>query len=240
VDATCVRTSAADVAARPTHGISFKAWERFRVKTSICLLATLMLVLDGCASNPPSSKYMPVDGATAQLLRGRDVQLLMKPTPSFVHLTTGDQATMTVGMLFGPIGGVVGATAAIKHSQRAGQALVIENGIPDPTPLLSEKVREMLMARYGSVIGNSDYAVTVSTDRWALAKGVVVFNASVSVGTTDGREPLALGQCRYRSAIGANALAEDDLLASHAEKLKAELATALDRCVEEFRQKLFL
>ncbi|WP_395681590.1 hypothetical protein [Dokdonella sp.] len=211
------------------------------MKRSILALASVALSMAGCASNPPSSKYAPVDAATAQALQGHDVQLLVKPTPSFVHMTTGDQATMTVGMLFGAVGGVVAAATAIKHSQSAGQALVVENGIPDPTALLSEKVRELLATKYGSAIGSSGYAVTVATDHWALAKGAVVFNASVSVtrGETAGSKPLALGQCRYRSSNGANASTEDELLANHAEKLKAELGTALDRCVEEFRQKLF-
>ena len=201
----------------------------------------MTVLFQGCASNPPSSKYTPVDAATAVALQGHDVQLLVKPTPSFVHMTAGDQATMTVGMLFGAIGGVVAATAAIKHSQSAGQALVLENGIADPTTLLSEKVRELLTTKYGSVIGSSGYAVTVATDHWALAKGAVVFNASVSVtsGETASGKPLALGQCRYRSSNAANAPPEDELLANHAEKLKLELGTALDRCVEEFRQKLF-
>lgn len=211
------------------------------MKTSIGALIVMTLLLDGCASNPPSSKYTPVDAATAQMLHGQSVRLLMKPTPGFVHYTKGDQATMTIGMLFGAIGGVVGATAAMKHSQIAGQALVVEKGIADPTPLLSEKVRDMLATKYGSEIGGAGQAITVSTDHWALAQGVVVFNASVSVGeTADGKKPLALGQCRYRSSNGTNAPAEDDLLAGQAEKLKAELAKALDRCIEEFQQKLFL
>ena len=209
------------------------------MKTSIGALIVMTFFLGGCASNPPSSKYTPVDAATARMLHGQSVRLLMKPTPGFVHYTKGDQATMTIGILFGPIGGVVGATAAMKHSQSAGQALAIEKGIPDPTPLLSEKVRDMLATKYGSEIGSAGQAITVSTDHWALAKGVVVFNASVSVGG-DGKKPLALGQCRYRSSTGTNAPTEDDLLAGQTEKLKAELDKALDRCIEEFQQKLFL
>jgi hypothetical protein len=208
-------------------------------------LAAVAVLASGCGNNPPKGKYVPVDASAAQLLQGSHVQLLVKPTPGFRHFTSGDQAAMTVGMLFGAIGGGIGAAAAIKHSENAGQALVAENGISDPAPLLSEKVRDMLTTKYGSVIGDSSRTVTVAVDFWSLTKGNVVFGASVVVaeaqaGTSRKTPPLASGECRYRSASGDGAPSEDDLLANHAEKLKAELASALDHCVGEFGQKLFL
>ena len=204
----------------------------------------LSLVSRAALTNPPSSKYRPVSAGAADAIRRKSVQLLVMPTPKFVHFTGGDQAAMTVGMMFGALGGGIGAAAVLSHAQSEGQALVLENGIPDPTQELTEKIRNMLVTKYGSSIGDSSYAVTIATDSWALTKDTVVFNASVKL--TDGKPtaaksvPIAIGECRYRSPDEKDRPSADELLANHAEKLKQELSGALAHCVEDFQQKLFL
>lgn len=224
-------------------GTPFGIKETSRVSSRICALAALVVLVSGCGSNLPKGTYVPVDSQTTRALQGGTVQLSAKPTPGFRHFTAGDQAAMTVGMLFGAIGGGIGAAAAIKHSENAGAALVAENAIADPAPVLAEKVRELLATKYGSAFGESNRNVTVAVDFWSLTKGGVVFGASVALSDAPAgvpnRKPLALGQCRYRSAGGNAAPTEDQLLADHAEKLKAELGSALDYCVDEFRRKLF-
>jgi hypothetical protein len=205
-------------------------------------------LIQGCATNPPVSSYMPIAPTGIDAIRSKSVRIKATPTPDFVQFTNGDQATMTVGILFGPIGGGIGAAAAISHSKSRGQAVVHENAIPDPTALLVQRIESTLTSKYGSSIGDTGYEIDVATDYWALAKDDVVFNASVrlvdaSVKNANGKPiaaPLALGQCRFSTRNDKDKLTADQLLDNHAEKLKQVLSQALDRCAQEFEQKVFL
>jgi hypothetical protein len=210
------------------------------------LLFTAALV-QGCATNPPASTYMAIAPTGVDAIRGKSVRVKATPTPDFVQFTNGDQATMTVGMLFGAIGGGIGAAAAISHSKSRGQAVVHENAIPDPTALLVLRIESTLTSKYGSSIGDAGYEIDIATDYWALAKDDVVFNASVrlvdaSVKNPNPKSPplLALGQCRFSTKSDKDKLNADQLLDNHAEKLKQVLSQALDRCARDFEQKVFL
>lgn len=207
----------------------------------------MLSLLAGCASNPPQSKYAPPTAQTIDALRGKNVELLVMPTPKFVQIDGGDQALMTVGALFGAIGGGIGAAAVIAHSESRGQALVKQDGIADPTAELTDKIRDILTKKYGSSLVDSGarYSVVVSTDSWALAKDTVVLNTSVKINDTTvlkGKKPdvVASGICRYRSPGTKDGPKVDDLLANNGEKLKQTLEAALNGCVQEYRDKLFL
>lgn len=213
-----------------------------KVRHPIAAVATLFL-LAGCASNPPASKYSPVDPALGRMLHDRGVYLLVAPTPDFRRMTGGDQATMTVGMLFGAVGGGIGAIAAIEHARSAGRAVVKENEIADPSLRLVERVREMLVAKYGTANTESGLTVTVSVDNWALVKDDVAFSASVVIAeaTHDAKKRpgiFAKGVCQYESA--PHGPTAEALLANGAAELKKELDAALEYCAEEFRTKFFL
>jgi len=207
----------------------------------------ILCVLAGCAASPPQSKYTPPNAQTIDALRGKNVELLIMPTPKFVQIDGGDQALMTVGALFGAIGGGIGAAAVIAHSESRGQALVKQDGIADPTAELTDKIRDILTQKYGSSLVDSGarYSVVVSTDSWALAKDTVVLNTSVKINDTTvlkGKKPevVASGICRYRSPETKDGPKVDDLLANNGDKLKQTLSAALDRCVQDYRDKLFL
>lgn len=213
---------------------------RKTVTVMLCLLA-------GCASNPPQSKYGPPSAQTIDALRGKNVELLIMPTPEFVQIEGSDQALMTVGILFGAVGGGIGAIAVMEHAKSRGQALVKEDAIADPTAELTDKIRDILTHKYGSSLVDSGarYSVIVATDSWALAKDTVVLNTSVKIDDTavaQGKKPVvvASGSCRYRSPDEKGAPTADDLLANHGEKLKQTLGAALDRCVQDYRDKLFM
>jgi hypothetical protein len=210
------------------------------------LLLTAALI-QGCSTNPPVSKYIAIAPTGVDAIRGKSVRVKATPTPEFVQFTNGDQATMTVGILFGPIGGGIGAAAAISHSKSRGQAVVKENAIPDPTPLLVQRIESTLTSKYGSSIGDTGFEIDVATDYWALAKDDVVFVASVKLVDASAKDansktatPLALGQCRFSTKNDKDKLSADQLLDNHAEKLKQVLSQALDRCAQDFEQKVFL
>jgi len=210
------------------------------MKKPLILLAAALL--QACAHNPPVSKYTAISPSGVDLLRGKSIHIKAAPTPDMVQTTTGDQATMTVGMLFGAIGGGVGAAVAMSHAKSRGHALMVENEIPDPTPILKQRVEAMLVAKYGSTVGDVGYEVEVATKSWALLKDNVVFTASVKL--TDGAAPdpqiFALGECRYTSQTDPSTPPIEALLDHHAEKLKELLRKALEQCVQDFDQKVFI
>lgn len=205
------------------------------------LLLTAALI-QGCATNPPVSKYMAIVPAGVDAIRGKPVRVKAAPTPEFVQFTNGDQATMTIGILFGPIGGGIGAGVAISHAKSRGQALVKDNAIPDPTPRLVEHLKGMLASKYGSSVGDSGYELDIATDNWALAKDDVVFNASVKLTDGDAQHPrlLALGECRFNTKNDKIKPSVEELLVNHAEKLKQILDNALNQCMEDLDTKVFL
>jgi len=216
------------------------------MKSSVTTTVILCSLLAACATtSPPSSgKYTAVSPTLAQALRERGVRMLSTPTPDFVRMTNGDQASLTVGVMFGAVGGGIGAAAVIAHTRSAGRAIVAENRIADPTPRLVERIREMLATRYASEDSDSGLTVAVSTDNWALSKDAVLLDASVVItdantATRKHPKPLAKGVCHYRSASGDDTHTAEVLLANGAERLKSELDAALDHCTEEFRWKLF-
>lgn len=216
------------------------------MKSSVTTTFILCSLLAGCATtSPPSSgKYTAVSPALAQTLRERGMRMFATPTPDFVRMTNGDQASLTVGIMFGAVGGGIGAAAVIAHARSAGRTIVAENQIADPTPRLVERIREMLVAKYASENSDSGLTVTVSTDNWALSKDAVVLDASVVIAdaaktTQKHPKPLAKGVCHYRSASGDDMHTAEALLADGAARLKSELDAALDHCTEEFRVKLF-
>lgn len=215
------------------------------MKNLFVATALLSILLSGCASRPPApkSKYVSVDPVLGKTLQDRGTHLLAKPTPSFSRITQGDQAKLSTAMMFGAIGGGIGAAIVFSHAKSAGHAIVTENGITDPTLRMAEQVREMLATRYGSTTTDSSLTVTVSTDNWALAMDDLVFSASIVIENAANdaakpAKPLAKGTCGYRSA--PNGPTADVLLENGAAQLKAELDTALEYCVQEFRQKFFL
>jgi hypothetical protein len=149
---------------------------------------------------------------------------------------------MTVGILFGPIGGGIGAGVAISHAKSRGQALVKDNAIPDPTPRLVDHVKGMLASKYGSSVGDSGCELDIATDNWAVAKDDVIFNASVKLTDGDAQHPrlLALGECRFNTKSDKTKPSVDELLDNHAEKLKQVLDNALSQCMQDLDSKVFL
>jgi len=217
------------------------------MKSSISTTIILCSLLAGCATtSPPSSgKYTAVNPVLAQALRERGVHMLATPTPDFTRMTNGDQASLSVGIMFGAVGGGIGAAAVMAHTRSVGRAIVTENQIADPTPRLVERIREMLVTKYASENSDSGLAVTVSTDNWALSKDAIVLDVSVVIAdaatpTQKHPKPMAKGICHYRSASGDDTHTAEALLADGAARLKSELDVALDHCTEELRSKLFL
>jgi len=211
-------------------------------KTRKVLGLVMVALMQGCAVNPPTSKYTAITQTGVDAIRGKSVRVKAAPTPEFVQFTNGDQATLTVGILFGPIGGGIGAAAAFSHAKSRGQSLVAENAIPDPTPRLVERVEALLGSKYGSSVGDSGYELDIATVNWGLAKDDVVFGASAKL--TDGDalhpRPLAVGECKFSTKGDQTKPSLDDLLMNRAEKLKQLLDNALNLCVQDFETKVFL
>src|SRR4051794_24962897 len=101
-------------------------------------------LLQGCVNNHPVSKYAVVAPEVMAAIHGKVVRVKAAATPDFVISTNADQATMTIGMLFGAIGGGIGAAVAIEHTKSAGHAAVAEDAIVDPTKQLTDRIEVVL------------------------------------------------------------------------------------------------
>jgi len=202
--------------------------------------ALLCACLAGCASGPPKGKYKPIASeAIAGIANGHYV-LKTAPTPDFVQMTGGDQATLTVSMLFGAVGGVVGLAAVRANAKARGQALVVENAIPDPTLRLTERIGAILSAKYGSTAGASDYELDIGVDNWAIGKDNVLFFASATLIDARTKRELASGKCRYSNENAPAKPSLDQLLGSKAEGLKREIDKGIDFCADAFDREVFV
>jgi len=218
----------------------FSCLEGTRMDIKWILIAAILL--QGCASKPPISKYAVIapDGIVA--IHGQAVRVKAAPTPDFIISTNADQATMTVGMLFGAIGGGIGAAVALEHMKSAGHAAVTVHAIVDPTQQLVARIEADLLSKYGITVGESHYELDVAILNWALAKDDVVYAASVKVLDESATPPrlLATGECRFNTIADKDKLTAEELLANHAEKLKQVFDRAMDQCVKDFDEKVFL
>ncbi len=201
------------------------------------LLIAAVVVVQGCAGNPPG-KYSVFAPDAMAALRGKPLQVKTLPTPAFIRSTTADE--VMTSMMVSPILMGIGA-GAMAHMAGAGHAIIEEDAIADPTQRLAERVEALLASKYGSSVGDSRYRVTVSTDRWSLVMDDLVYYASVKV-TDEGTRParvLALGECRFSTVADKAKPDADELLRNHGEKLKQVLDRALDDCVRNLDEKVF-
>jgi hypothetical protein len=203
------------------------------------VIVAMVLVASGCAGNRPKSVYQRIGPAAVSRVAGKAFRLDVAETPKFVLFTGGTRAGMTVGMLFGPIGALVGYEAAMTSARTHGAALVGEDGIADPVVALSDHVRQTLADRYGGHEGDSTLTVIVAVDRWSLRKDVLVFSASVRLVDAAVDKPLAMGDCRYTNADDPDHPTGDALLADQGKRLKAEIDKAVATCADAFDREVF-
>lgn len=194
--------------------------------------ALFAAVLSGCVSTP-TSKFGFISPSTRSALGGAEpVFVEVLPGKGFSHGTSADSAVMATGMMFGAIGGAIGAGVAIKNANRRGAELTSADGLIDPAKAVADKLRQRLVAAGHPYSDQANLRFQVTTTGWGLNKGTLVYGAALQIGEKFGK--FTKGECKYfrkPAELGADS---DALLADSGARLKLEYMNAADYCASYF------
>lgn len=208
-------------------------------------LAVMFLVAPivvGCASVPTQS----VSNQSMVAWKGKTVAFTSRPRPSMVMMTAGKAA-------FGLIGVAAGVSA--------GNALVKQDNIPDPAPLVAHDLLQIAEQQYGVVPASSPPAAVDTRDTAELAKagsgadllfdveslgqGINYFATDWShywlmsgliLRVIDVHSGTVVGQavCRQNSQHQPNPPSKDQLLANGGQVLKSMITAQSEACRDLF------
>ncbi len=206
-----------------------------------------LLILAGCVS----TRNSPLSADRTQALRGKTIVVSDRPRADFVAMTAGKAAFA-----------LVGAVAMIE----AGNAIVKDNGIDDPTILLSQNLTSEAEVRYGAVAATPSSVAIDTTDLAKMAHAAsnadllldvqslgsqfryfptdwshYAVDSAFKVRLLDVRSAslIAEGFCRQTTQKDPSPPTKDELLADHAARLKSILATQRDACLQQLEKDVF-
>ena len=216
----------------------------FQGRTLLVLLA--LGALGGCVS----TKIVPVDHQALSGLHGGTVVVSQREKPSFAANTAGK-------MMFG----AVGAVAAIS----SGNDIIRDNEVADPAAYIEQALLKDLVtdnalkgvtsptstnttdvAQLAKQYAGADLLLDVQTINWSWiyyptswSHYKVIYSAKIRLIDTKHSKLIADGFCaRIPDVPAESAPTRDELLDNKAARLKQELATAADYCVQTFRTKV--
>lgn len=212
-----------------------------------------LVIVSGCVS----VQNLPIEAGVASNLAGKQLVVVKRPVPDFGAMTPG---RMAAGSLFGAVGGAVAGASMVS----AGNTLVQENQIPDPSYEIAEEIGRALEARYGikyigigtSVIKDDNpgsvtaaytstpLALDIRTYNWGFAylpfnwnRYRVLYHARLRLIDTGGDKVIAEGGCSRFSGGISEPPNYDELVENSAIRLKDELKQAAKFCIQEFGGK---
>jgi hypothetical protein len=207
-------------------------------------LIVLSLMLVGCVS----TRNVTVTNERTQAWPGKTIAVTSRPRADFVAMTAGKAAFA-----------LVGAIAMIE----AGNAIVKENDIQDPSPVLAKGLLDEARTRYGVVDAATATVAVDSTDIPKLAHADngadllidvqsmgsqfryfpvdwshYAVDSSFKVRLIDVRASslIAEGFCRQTTDKDPSPPTRDELLADHAARLKAILSAQRDACLTQLKK----
>lgn len=204
------------------------------------VVITAITVLAGCAT-APKSKFDAINVETAGVLQGAGtLGIEVAAGKGMAHFTGAEQAMMTTGMLFGAIGGAIGASAAISSANRRGAELARTDNIVNPSEIVAEKMRQRLQSdhRLSTTIA-ADTRLVLSTTNWVKQGNNVGYFVLLKVIDAQTSNVRTKGECKYFREGKQLAVSSEALLANNAEKLKQEYENAAEHCTGYFMQHLF-
>jgi len=225
------------------------------MRSRYVMLLVVMAALTGCVSVTP----LPLADNAAPKLAGQQIVVVKRAVPDFGALTAGEAAA---GGLFGPIGGAVAGQAMIN----AGNAIVQQHGVDDPSREIAETLTRALVARYGATSGGlgsyvitpdddeparvaaayqaSPFVIDVRTTNWGFlyfptdwSHYRVNYRARMRLISTERAEVIAEGGCVSLPDKTDDAPTYDELLGNGALRLKTELKKAAELCIREYSSK---
>lgn len=199
----------------------------------------------GCAS----VQHVPMNGASAEALKGKEIALAERPRPDFA-------ASTPARAMFGGLG------AALMI--REGNRIVTDHGIQDPALYISKKLATELHGRYHVRVSpksaattsdepaeiarnanGADLVLDVRTINWSFmyfpaswGRYRVIYTARLRLVEAKSAKVLAEGGCSRVPDHTEDAPSYEELVSNSAERLKLELATAAEFCVDEFKSKV--
>lgn len=213
---------------------------------TLALMLIISSAIVGCASIPTQS----VSNQSMTAWRGKTVALTSRPRPSMIMMTAGKGA-------FGLIGVAAGVSA--------GNALVKEDKIPDPAPLVADELLQIAERQYGVVSAGLAPAAVDTGNVAALAKagkGADLLFDVESLGqginyyptdwshywlfsglilrVIDVHSGNVVGQavCRQNSQHQPNPPNKKELLANEGQLLKSMIAAQSDACRDQFAEQV--
>jgi hypothetical protein len=212
--------------------------------------ASVLLLIAGALSGCVSTKIVPVDHKALATFQGRTVATSQRDKPAFAANTAGK-------VMFGMVGAVVAVTS--------GNALIKENDVADPATAISQALLADLVTydfltpaqgasttntddvqKLAQQYSNADLLLDVQTVNWSFwyfptnwTHYKVIYSAKLRLIDTKHSKLLADGFCARVPEETPDAPTHDELVENNAARLKKELATAADFCIQEFRTKVF-
>ena len=206
-----------------------------------------LLILCGCVSTRNAT--LSVD--RTHTLHGKTIAFSGRPRADFVAMTAGKAAFA-----------LVGAVAMIQ----AGNAIVKDNGIDDPTTFLAQSLISEAEFSYGVVAATPPSVAIDTTDLAKMAHTAgnadllldvqslgsqfryfptdwnhYAVDSAFKVRLLDVRSAslIAEGFCRQTTQKDPTPPTKDELLADHAARLKAILSTQRDACLKQLKKDVF-
>lgn len=230
------------------------------LKTSLKrpLLFITIMFCGGCASTDLAPIKMEKGGIEKLKTQSNIVVIHYKPAP-FRLVTEGTTLASGIGVLFGAVGGAIGAGATINKIESAGQEMVKNYSLQDPVLRVKEHIVDVLNTKYGLnnihpipeaiVEENFDLfrkqygdglIIDLMTINWGI--GSFTFDSShyrtplfVRARLVDLRDSKVLwqGSCRVMEEKTDNSPNIDEITADNGALLKKMLIAAEDICAKE-------
>lgn len=210
----------------------------------------LLTLIAICASGCVSIKPVVFDATKAASLSGRSLTVSFRQRPPFLAVTGAKQVL---------IGGALGIAAMTS----AGNEIVNENSIKDPSRTIARRLANAMAQKYGVVIApkvalidtdnrddlvklGPDLVLDVMTIGWQFryfpgnwSHYQVGFSTRAILMDSKSGVVLAEGVCNGVPTTDANAPTYDELLNDGAARLKKTLYDDGDHCTSEFMSKTF-
>jgi hypothetical protein len=196
-----------------------------------------------------STRTTGVSSDSASAMRGKSMAISQRTKPDFTAMTAGKA-------MFG----VLGAAAMTS----AGNKIVVDNNIEDPSPFVADELRKALENKYGvvtiaatapladgtdtrklaSLYSAGDFVLDVHTVNWSflyrpnLTHYRVMYSVKVRLIDTHGAKLLAEAFCYRRDDEDKNPPTHEELLADKAALLKTRLHDHAAECAGELSNKL--
>ena len=209
--------------------------------------AFLVLAVSGCAS----VNVQPIDSKSATSLKNQSVAYTTREKPNFGAMTPSKAAF-----------GMFGVAAMIS----AGNEIIKENDVSDPANTIVLGLAKTLEEKYEAKIvgtslpvgtdeliqiasaanGKAKFVLDVQTINWSFiyfptswGRYRVIYTAKARLIDADAKTLVAEGFCKRIPETETNAPSYDELLANSAARLKAELSSAAEECINNLKRDMF-